>query len=150
MQLPGQNLPLQQERVTENLPAARSSARCPSPLGSTTASAQSLKSVHPYFCSLHTGYSLHFHNSQSTNESSRADWLRKSKITISTDFSWTESLLIWGTDHQVGAASTNGVWCSLGLKALIRQAMMWLKHLEDDETAKKPGIQTEITDFTWS
>lgn len=26
---------------------------------------------------------------------------------------------------------------------------MWLKHLEDDEAAKKPGIQTEITDLTW-
>lgn len=74
-----------------------------------TAFALCLKSVHPYFCILHTGCILHFHNSQSTNESSRADWMRKSKITISTDFSWTETLFIWGTDQQVGAASISDV-----------------------------------------
>lgn len=52
-------------------------------------------------------------------------------------------------EHKVDAANIIDVWCGLGLKPVIRQAIMWLKHLEDDEKMKKPGIETEITDLTW-
>lgn len=61
-------------------------------------------SLHPPFSE-----SLASQNSQSTNESSTADWVRKQKIMTSTDFSRTETLFIRGTEHQVGAASTRDV-----------------------------------------
>lgn len=58
--------------------------------------------------------SLLAQNSQSTNESSRADGVRKQKIKISTDFSWTETLLIWGMEHQ---------WV---LPALVMSDVVWV------------------------
>lgn len=87
MQLPGQNLPLQQEWLRENLPAARTLHAAPHHCDPVTAFALSfwskpeaslslflflVHSLHPPFSE-----SLASQNSQSTNESSRADWVRR-------------------------------------------------------------------------
>lgn len=115
MQLPGQNLPLQQKRDREKSLGCQklcvlslTTASQSKPFHS--ASSPRLKSVYPHSCFLHRLYILHFQNhwfnrilSLPTNESNRADRLRKHKITTSTDLNWTETLFIWNTEHQVGS-----------------------------------------------
>lgn len=134
-------------------PGCQSSACCPSPLRSDTAFALSswgkpgvwsspfllpAHRLHPPFLVI------------AFMEFSVYKWIQQSWLDEKIeDLSWTETLFIWGTEHQVGAASISDVWCGLGLKPVIRQAIMWLKYLEDDEAAVKPGIPTEINDCTW-
>lgn len=160
MQLPGQNLPVQQEWVRANLPAAGNSAGM-LPLSTViqtqplhSAAAPSLESAHPHFCFFHTVHILHFRIIACT-EFSVYKWIQQSWLGEKTeDQDLHRFQLDWNPPHlgygaPVGAASIGDVWCGLGLKPVIRQAIVWLKHLEDDEAAKKPGVQTEITDLTW-
>lgn len=90
---------------------------------SHSASGPNLKPLYPCFCFLRSLQSSVF-RIIGFAEFSVYKWIQQSwlgeKITTSTDFSWTETLFIWVTQHQVGAASIRDVWCGLGLNPVIR------------------------------
>lgn len=135
-------------------PGCQNSACCPSPPGSDTAFAlsswgSSSSLLIPISASCAQATSSIF-RVIAFMEFSVYKWIQQSWLDEKIeDFSRTETLFIWGREHQVGAASIRDVWCGLGLKPVIRQAIMWLKYLEDDEAAMKPWIPTEINDCTW-
>lgn len=114
MQLPGQNLPQQQEQGRGNLLAARNSACCPLLLWSshsllTQLQVQAWTVFIPILVSYKQSTSSIFRITGltecclSAKESGRAKQLRKHKITASTDFKRTKSLFSYNTEHQVGS-----------------------------------------------
>lgn len=151
MQLPGQNPALLQERVSENLLAARNSTCCPSLLGSShsSASGPSLKSIYP----IPVSYTLSiFRITGSTefclqmNPAELTDW-EKYKTTNPTDLKCIEIPFI-GNTEQV-AARISRAWCGLSWTKWPGTQKWEIRHPKEDGEAKKPGIQTKVTDLTW-